>query len=123
MHQLVQIAHELDRLRDGLREAGTGVQADAVVGDARSLEFGCPFGKRIADFPHYVVVLRKALHIRRLALHMHDHQAGIAVCGNLDHIRIAEPGDVVDDSGARIHASLRHLRMTRVDADAHTVFY
>ena len=58
VHQLMQIAHELDRLRDGLREAGTGVQADAVVGDARSLEFGCPFGKRIADFPHYVVVLR-----------------------------------------------------------------
>ena len=51
---------------------------------------------------------------------MHDHQPCVAPQGNIHHCRIREARHVIDDGGARFHARLGNLGMSRVNAHAYS---
>ena len=118
-HELLEVAHQLQRLRRRLAEAGTGVDADAVVRDARSLQSGSPVAQPLAHVGHHVVIRRRVLHGRGVALHVHDHQPAIAVAHRIHHDGVAEAGHVVHDGRARFQARARNFGVARIDAHAH----
>ena len=119
--ELVEVPHELHGLRRSLAEARTGIDADALRRYACRLEHGRLARKVIANLGHHVVIDRVVLHGGRLALHVHDHAAGIARGGNLHHGGIAETRHVVDDRRAGFDARAGHFGVARVDAHADAI--
>ena len=119
--ELVEVPHELERLRRGFAKTGTRVDADALPRYAARFKLGCPVAQVIAHFGHDVVVHGVVLHGLGLALHVHDHQPGIARARHVDHGRIPEARNVVDDGRAGLYARTGHPRMPRVDAHAHAL--
>ena len=118
MHDLLEVAHQFERLLRRLAEPGARIDADAVAGDAGFLKTGGAAAQPIAHLGDHVVVGGGVLHRRRLALHVHDHHAAIARDRDIDHRGVGEPGHIVDDGRARLQARAGHVGMARVDADA-----
>ncbi len=100
-----------------LAETDTGIEQDALAGNAGPQR---RVGARRQEFHHFggdVLVTRCQLHGFRRALHVHQHDACTTRRDDIQHPRIGRGGHVIDDVGAGIERSGRHGRRTRIDTD------
>ncbi len=83
---------------EGFSEADSGVEADAIWGDAEGVEGGEAFLEECLDLLGHVFVNWIVLHVFRVALHVHGYDAAVGCGADSLHFRVGgQAGDVVDD--------------------------
>ena len=144
----VELAHGAlnhDILVDGLVESRTGIDADAIVRDARTLQGAGLVAQEAHDGAHDRRFLgqgeatahrrqlarlgQTAARVARLQHHRlarrlartelavtHDHAATVGLGHHGDHVGVREAAHIVDDGSAQAKAHAGNLGVARVDA-------
>lgn len=103
--QLVEVFEEFEVVLEVFAKSDAGIETEPLGIDADGGAGGETFFEKIAHFGDDVFVMGGVLHRARVALHVHDDDAALAVGFGQkgQHVRVsAQTGDIVDDVGSGI---------------------
>ncbi len=86
---------------DALAEPESGIDCDAPSIDSMRTRALHPFAQKLRDFLRHFAIDRRLLHRARRALHVHQHQAAIAVRHGFEGTGLLQCSHVIDDRGTR----------------------
>ena len=113
--ELIQFPKLLHGVRKGLAEADAGVDTQGVGIHTGMAQVPQSHAEELHDFLGDVDVVRIELHRGGVALHVHQHQAGLVLQHNVQHSRVTpQGGDIVDDAGPGFQALPGHFGLHRV---------
>src|SRR5439155_6829528 len=100
-------------------ETETGIDDDALAGDAARLGRGDALGEKRADLRHDVAVARLALHRARLPPHVHKAHGSVRARHSLERAGSPQRVDVVDHRRAGADRGAHHLGLRGIDGNGY----
>jgi hypothetical protein len=115
--ELAEAVQQFEALARGLPEPQPRIDDDLLPGEPRALGAQDGLAQLVDDVPDHVVVLGVDVGVYRRVEAVHHHQRGAVLGGDPRHLGVRQPGDVVEDVGARVEGRAGHRGLPGVDGE------
>ena len=101
-------------MSDRFSEAKPGINRDSLSCDTCRLAALEPFGEKLPNIQHNIIVLKTILHRPRLTQHVHETDTNIGTCNNFESTLLTERTYVIHKMNATFNGSIQNPGIARI---------